>query len=268
LRSKFNSPPKTPDRPRKRDGFRAKSSIPDGLFNVEGIAAVREYLRFRPESVVSIFAKERPFESIRAELSEFKPRITVVPENAAEESSVLPATPVWAQVAHKVSSMDILENELKKDMKAAKSILVLDHISDPRNLGAIVRSAAFFGISHVIVPEKRQVLLTQSAVNTAQGGFALCDLVVVVNISRVLEQLKAVNFWVLGAAIDGEPLERYQGKFERQAIVLGSEDKGISPSVLSRCDVKISIKGARLALESLNVSVAAGIVLHRLVPVP
>jgi 23S rRNA (guanosine2251-2'-O)-methyltransferase len=143
-------------------------------------------------------------------------------------------------------------------------VIVLDHISDPRNLGAIVRTAAFFGVRHVIVPEKRQVLLTQAGVNTAQGGFALSDLVVVVNVSRALEELKRNDYWILGAAMGGNPVSTVRGRFNRQVLVLGSEDKGISQHVLGRCDVQVAIPGAPKSLDSLNVSVAAGILIHGL----
>ncbi|MCX6125676.1 MAG: RNA methyltransferase [Proteobacteria bacterium] len=248
-----------------------RQSLPEGLFVVEGVAALREYLRHRPKSIRGIYVKEKQLSAVRQELSGFDVKLVTVKEDLAEATegaSSLPGTPVWAHVHHEMTSAQNFEASLTESPKSPRSVLVLDHISDPRNLGAIVRTAAFFGVKHVVVPERRQVLLTQTAVNTAQGGFALCDLVVVVNVARTLEQLKLVDFWVLGAAMDGEPLDRVRGKFPRQAIVLGSEDKGISQNVLNKCDVKVSIQGAALSLDSLNVSVAAGIVLQRLIVLP
>jgi tRNA G18 (ribose-2'-O)-methylase SpoU len=64
--------------------------------------------------------------------------------------------------------------------------------------------------------------------------------------------------------MEGEPIERVRGRYDKQVLVLGSEDKGISPGVLSRCDVLVSIAGAEKSLDSLNVSVAAGILIHEL----
>jgi 23S rRNA (guanosine2251-2'-O)-methyltransferase len=160
------------------------------------------------------------------------------------------------------------ERQLERESSKKSTVLVLDHISDPRNLGAIVRTAAFFGVRWIIVPERRQVLLTQTAVNTAQGGFSLTSIVVVVNVSRTLERLKELDYWVLGTTMDGQPVDSFRGKFERQVIVLGSEDKGISPVALTKCDVKMSIPGAPKSLDSLNVSVAAGIILQRLMVLP
>ena len=81
------------------------------------------------------------------------------------------------------------------------TVLALDHVTDPRNLGAIVRTAAYYGIKYIILPKDRQVLLTPASVGTAQGGFALTNLVVVTNLARFLGVLKSKNYWVIGAAL-------------------------------------------------------------------
>jgi 23S rRNA (guanosine2251-2'-O)-methyltransferase len=226
------------------------------------VAAIREYLRHKPSSIQKVFAKERVFKAVRDELSEFKVDLISVPD---ADDEALPPTPAWAHVRHEMTDWATFLSRVEKAESAAnRLVLVLDHISDPRNLGAIVRTAAFFGVRHVIVPEKRQVLLTQAGVNTAQGGFALTDLVVVVNVSRAIEELKQKDYWILGAAMGGESISAVRGRFERQVLVLGSEDKGISQNVLGRCDVVVAIPGAPKSLDSLNVSVAAGILIHEL----
>jgi 23S rRNA (guanosine2251-2'-O)-methyltransferase len=143
----------------------------------------------------------------------------------------------------------------------ASLILALDHVQDPRNLGAILRSAAFFGVRNVLVPERRQVLLTQASVATAQGGFALCDLVCTVNLGRTLRDLKDKGFWILGATMDGEAIPQVAGHYEKVVLVLGAEETGLSRSVEELCDRKVAIQGAG-ELDSLNVSVAAGILLN------
>ena len=254
-----------PKRTSKDGPWPAKSSkavLPEGFFVVEGIAAIQEYLRYSPSAIVKIFIKESSAKVVKTSLTDFNGQMVVV-AGSSEES--VHATPVWAHVKHELGDwMDFL-NEIDDDQSGRSNlVLVLDHISDPRNLGAIVRSAAFFGVRHVIVPERRQVLLTQASVNTAQGGFALAKLTVVVNVSRALEELKTRDFWVLGAAMAGEPIARIRGRYDKQVLVLGSEDKGISPGVLSHCDVLVSIAGAEKSLDSLNVSVAAGILIHEL----
>lgn len=265
------------DAPKSKDQFAKprdskrpqRQSLPEGLFVVEGAAAIREYLRFKPHSVKKIFAKERQMPAVRRDFADFDVRIESVKEEvAAADERVLPATPVWAHVHHELMDWQNFEIYLASAKNKTELILALDHISDPRNLGAIVRSAAFFGVKKIIVPERRQVLLTQAGVGTAQGGFALCDLVVVVNLARSLEELKSKNFWVLGAAMNGEAIDTLRGRYERQVLVLGSEDKGLSPNVIDKCDVLVSIAGAPKTLDSLNVSVAAGILLQRLIVLP
>lgn len=242
---------------------RDRASLPEGVFVVEGVAAIREYLRFKPEVIQKIFVKERALKSVRDELGEFKVELVKVAESSDDSS---PHTPAWAHVVHEMLDwtkfLTYIDRAKDRDHDL---VLVLDHISDPRNLGAIVRSAAFFGVEYVIVPERRQVLLTQASVNTAQGGFALTELVLVVNVSRALEELKKQGYWVLGAAMRGEPVSSIRGRYEKQVLVLGSEDKGISQHVLEGCDVLVSISGAEKSLDSLNVSVAAGILLQQLV---
>lgn len=251
-RNKFDSSKNLPQR----------SSGLDGVFIVEGIAAIQEYLSHRPDSVKAIYVKERSEKTIRQALARFKISAQIVKDSADQS---IPQSPVWAHVKHDTQDWSVFLSRVKAFSENQKDIvLVLDHISDPRNLGAIVRSAAFFGVRHVIVPERRQVLLSQSAVNTAQGGFALTDLIVVVNVARAIEELKEHQYWVLGADMDGEPCQSIGGRYERQAIVLGSEDAGISQNVRSHCDLAVSIASPAKSLESLNVSVAAGILLHTL----
>lgn len=239
-----------------------RASLPEGIYVVEGLAALREYLRYKPNTVKKIFVKEHAYAGVRAELEASRIDVVKVGDNADDGGF---GSPIWAHVKHDTLAWNDFMSELDGDKLGQHDfVVVLDHISDPRNLGAIIRSAAFFGIRRVIVPERRQVLLTQAGVNTAQGGFALTDLVVVVNVSRALDELKKKDFWVLGGAMAGEAVAGVRGRYKKQVLVLGSEDKGISQGVLSHCDVLVSIPGGPKALDSLNVSVAAGILMHEL----
>ena len=153
-----------------------------------------------------------------------------------------------------------------EEAKERKSdlILALDHVTDPRNLGAIVRTAAFFGVREVIVPQDRQADLSQSAVATSMGGFALCDLVRVVNLNRAIEELKEIGYWVIGADVGGQKPAGLREKYEKLVLVLGAEEKGMSKTVRDKCDVLVGIDGKGPSLQSLNVSVAAGILIAQL----
>lgn len=223
-------------------------------FVVEGLAAVAEYVRFRPRALVDVRVKKDKRADVERLLEQHKVNVPVrdVAPGGAEGEA-----PVTARVNLKAMPTDAFEKRIKG--RKTDLIVAVDHITDPRNLGAVVRSAAFFGVREVIAPERRQVLFTQAAVSTAQGGFALCDLVTVVNLARMLELLKEQGYWIVGTAMDGEALQKVAGVYEKVVLVLGSEESGLSRGVRTLCDRLAAIPAAGDTLESLNVSVAAGI---------
>ena len=232
------------------------SPFAERIFMVDGMAAVAEYARFTPDRVKEIYYAPQHKQAVErlADAHNLK-----VPLRERDTEAGEYVAPVTASVELKASPFDVLLSRLgerKRDV-----IIALDHITDPRNLGAIVRSAAFFGVREVLVPERRQVLLTQAAVNTAQGGFALSDLVVVVNLSRALSELKDRGYWIVGAAMDGEHYSKLANVYDKTVLVFGSEDSGLSRQVSETCDRLAAIPGQGRGLDSLNVSVAAGIFL-------
>ncbi len=139
-------------------------------------------------------------------------------------------------------------------------VVVLDGITDPHNLGAIVRSAECVGAHGVIIPERRSVGLTPAAVKAAAGACEYMNVVRVVNLNRTLEDLKARGLWIVGATMDGEDVAsaNLSGPL---ALVIGAEGEGISQLVEKNCDMKVSLP-MRGHIESLNASVAAGVLLY------
>jgi 23S rRNA (guanosine2251-2'-O)-methyltransferase len=140
-------------------------------------------------------------------------------------------------------------------------VLVLDGIEDPRNLGAILRTAECAGVHGVFIPERRAVGLTDTVAKTAAGAVEYVPLARVTNLVRLIEQLKERNIWVVGAAADG-PSDYTEWDWTLpSAIFLGSEGSGLHRLVKERCDtlVRIPVLGH---LKSLNVSVAAGVLLY------
>jgi 23S rRNA (guanosine2251-2'-O)-methyltransferase len=227
-------------------------------FYVDGVPAISEYLRFRRNDVIEVECRPDLVASVKERLAEFNVSLTpmAAPKDQTQNAGVR------ARVKHELKDFSLIES--KEAYSDRETILALDHISDPRNLGAIVRSAAFFGVSKILVPERRQTLLTQAAVSTAQGGFALTDLYLIVNLARSLERLKDLGFWIIGADMAGSSAKSVVGKFERQVLVLGSEGDGLGRNIKEKCDILVKIQGASKSLESLNVSVAGGILLHEL----
>lgn len=139
-------------------------------------------------------------------------------------------------------------------------VLILDGITDPHNLGAVLRSADQFGVDLVIIPERRSVQANETVVKVSSGAAQYVTLAVVTNIAREIETLKEHGFWVYGADMNGDP--SYGMDYaHRSAIVMGSEGDGISQLVRKRCDMMTSIP-MRGHIDSLNVSVATGILLY------
>ena len=138
-------------------------------------------------------------------------------------------------------------------------LVVLDGITDPHNLGAIVRTAECMGAHGVVIPERRAVGLTPAAMKAAAGALEWIKVARVTNLTRALETLKAQNVWTYATDMDGEDYRRvnFSGGC---ALVIGAEGQGVSRLVRETCDqvVSIPMKGH---IDSLNASVAAGVIL-------
>ena len=140
-------------------------------------------------------------------------------------------------------------------------VLALDGIEDPRNLGAILRTAECAGVDGVFIPERRAVGLTDVVLKAAAGAVEYVPLARVTNVVRLIERLKERNIWVIGAAEEGTSDYTSWDWTLPSAIFLGSEGSGLHRLVRERCDtlVRIPVLGH---LKSLNVSVAAGVLLY------
>ena len=140
--------------------------------------------------------------------------------------------------------------------------IILDGITDPQNLGAIIRSAECAGAHGVIVPERRAVGLTPSAVKASAGAVEYLPVARVGNLTRTLETLKARGLWIIAAEAHGEKYDsmNLSGPI---ALVIGSEGEGVSRLVLDHCDgcAALPMKGR---INSLNASVAAGILMYEI----
>ena len=140
-------------------------------------------------------------------------------------------------------------------------VVVLDGIEDPRNLGAILRTAECAGANGVFIPERRAAGLNETVAKTSAGAVEFLPIARVTNLSLLIRQLKERNLWVVGTAADAN-LDYCDWDWTRaSAIVLGGEGGGLHRLVSEHCDalVRIPIQGR---IESLNVSVAAGIILY------
>jgi len=140
-------------------------------------------------------------------------------------------------------------------------IVALDGVTDPRNLGAIVRSAAAFGAAGVVMTERRAAAMTASAWKSSAGAAARLPVAQVTNMARTIEDAKKIGCFVIG--LDGESDQSLSGMKvakENVMVVVGSEGKGLSRLVREKCDLVVSIP-MRATTESLNASVATAIAL-------
>jgi 23S rRNA (guanosine2251-2'-O)-methyltransferase len=153
-----------------------------------------------------------------------------------------------------------LEQWLARGVPEKALVVILDHIEDPHNLGAIIRSADVFAADLVIVPERRAAKETDAVARSSAGAVAYVPVATVSNLARAVGQLKEAGFWTYAADMGGQPLPE-AGLSGRVAIVLGAEGSGVSRLIKERCDGALSIPQFG-HVDSLNVSVAAGVLLY------
>ncbi len=155
-----------------------------------------------------------------------------------------------------------LDSWLEKGVPDNAFVVILDHIEDPHNLGAILRSADVFAVDLVIVPERRAAKETDTVARSSAGAVSYVPLATVANLARAVERLKEAGFWTYAADMSGQNLPEAELS-GRVALVLGAEGSGVSRLLKERCDGALSIpqKGH---VDSLNVSVAAGIFMYEI----
>jgi len=166
-----------------------------------------------------------------------------------------------------VAAADYVDaDELLDEIYAKENALlvVLDGVEDPRNLGAILRGVECAGADGVFIPERRAVGLTETVAKSSAGATEYVKVAKVANINRLIDRLKEHNIWVIGAGGEAETDYTDLDWTRSSALVLGGEGKGLHRLVAEKCDalVKIPMLGR---IESLNVSVAAGVILFEAV---
>lgn len=139
-------------------------------------------------------------------------------------------------------------------------VLILDGVEDPRNLGAILRTAECAGVTGVFIPERRAVGLNETVAKSSAGAAEYVKVAKVTNLNRLIEELKSMNVWVVGSSLETTQAHTGWDWNQPTALVMGSEGKGLHRLVAENCDslIMIPMMGK---IESLNVSVATGVIL-------
>ena len=148
------------------------------------------------------------------------------------------------------------------EQKGEKPFLILlDGITDPHNLGAVMRTAECTGVHGIIIPQHRSAGLSPSAVKASAGAMEYVKVARVGNLSRTIEMLQKKNIWFYAVTMNGEDYRKtdFEGSV---CLVIGAEEDGISRLVAEKCDYTVSLPMVG-HLESLNASVAAGVMMYR-----
>ena len=190
---------------------------------------------------------------------ELDTKVASLPETALDHRGVLLCAEGESEKPRNQIDFDLW----LKDCPENATVLMLDSVTDPHNVGAIIRSCDQFGASLLIIPEKRSasnVQDNQIIARSSAGASAWVNVSVVSNLVRTAQLLKDAGFWIYAADAGGVPLQKISFA-EKTCIVMGSEGSGISRLLSQTCDTSVSIPTCG-KIDSLNVSVAAGVLLY------
>ncbi len=232
-----------------------------------GLHAVREAWLNPQRKCYRLWTTEAGQASIKETLEEATaknlPRPAPLHAEKSDIEHFLPHGSVHQGVALEVDPLPEMSlDDLLGQEKAPSLVIILDHVTDPHNVGAILRSAAAFGAGAVIVTERGAPSATGIMAKTASGAAEHVPLITVVNIARTISALKAENFWCVGLAEEGEK-DLCESKLSegRVALVMGAEGEGLRRLTRERCDELARLPtGGRIG--SLNVSNATAIALY------
>lgn len=192
-----------------------------------------------------------PLKKIKVEIIDRRQLDNILPAGAVHQGIALSVQPL------KNPGLEFLDSISSSNQR----IIVLDQVSDPHNVGAILRSAAVFGASAVIMTERNAPKESGVLAKSASGALELVPLCIVKNLAQGLEELKSMNFWCVGFSEKGQQtLEQIDLK-GKIALVLGSEGEGMRQRTQSLCDFQVRLPSAA-DFSTLNVSNAAAIALY------
>lgn len=254
-------------------------------FYIYGKNAVIEQLTHNPKNLKRVFIKDGAkgalFDDIRA--LAHQARIQVVATDEKEIKKLLKDDVIHQGVIALSKPFEYTNFETwihELDTKTLPTVLILDHIMDVANLGAIIRSATAAGASAIIVAELNQAPVTSAVYKTSAGTVGRIPLIQVGNLNQIVERLKKVGFWIAGLAMADESemdskksakAEHYGGATDLwqytfdtpTAVVVGGEGDGIRAKTKEHCDVLLSIPMEN-QVESLNASVTAALVCYEI----
>lgn len=225
---------------------------------LSGLRSIEECLKTNPERIAKILISG----------GRLSPRVQQIHDLAKKRGIRIetnpkgdPDEPVLAMMHdYEYADFGDLTQELKGLIEGGKRpiVIALDGITDPNNLGAILRTAAFMGVHGVIIPKDRSAMITDTVYRIASGGLEYLRVAQVTNLVSALKELKEAGFWSVGFSEHADQSLTTLKRDFAPVIIIGNEEKGIRPLVKENCDflVKLEPKGG---LQSLNASVAGAL---------
>lgn len=245
-----------------------EAAPPEETSRLYGLNPVLEALRAGRRQLADITIAEGAHDARLRELLE-RARQAKVPVRRVPRSA-LPSEVgkvhqgiVASVAAAKYADAEVLLDELGTRIGSpdAPLVVVLDGVEDPRNFGAILRTVECAGANGVFIPERRAVGLTEVVAKSSAGAVEHVPVARVTNIVRLLDQLKELNIWTVGTGADARTDYTEWDWKQPSALILGNEGSGLHRLVRERCDTLVSIPVTG-RIDSLNVSVAAGVILY------
>jgi len=227
---------------------------------IYGLNPVLEAIRSHPDRIHYIAVSREHGGKLQRAIAEAKTAGVAVRQVGAEQIDRLAGRGVHNGIVADVSVGAYADFDEVMARDTTSFVLLLDGITDPQNLGAILRVADGFGVHLVVIPEHDSVGLTPAAVKASAGASQWVRVAQVTNLARAIEALQKRGFWVYAAAAGGDPPGSidFRGSV---ALVLGSEGKGIRRNVLEHCDRVVTIPMAG-HVDSLNVATAAAVLCY------
>lgn len=252
--------PRPPRPPRSRDAERSpERRSHDVIYGIQPVTeALRSERRLVERVMIAEGSQDKRFDRIVALCRDAGVPWDRVPRERFARN--LPAEANHQGVAAIAAASTYVEVDEILDASELPLILVADGIEDPRNLGAMLRSAECAGVDGVIIPERRAVGLNETVARSSAGAIEHIRVAKTGNLNRLIDDMKRRNIWVVGTSMDATSDHTEWDWRQPSALIVGSEGTGLHRLVAENCDtlVKIPMYGK---IDSLNVSVATGVIL-------
>lgn len=230
---------------------------------VYGRNVIRELLKVNKNKINKIYVlkNRKGLDDILNNIKRYEIEMDFIEENLMRKLTKTDKNQGIAAEIENVKTLDLKEFLEKNKVAERLVVCVLDEIEDTHNIGAIIRSCEIFGISGIILPQKRNAPLNETVYKVSSGAIFYLDIIEVNNLNYALRQLKNYGFWIYGFDINGNKFLNEIEFDKKSVLVFGNEKRGLRYLIKKNCDflVKIKQKGK---IDSLNVSNAAAIAFY------